>query len=164
MTPPKYLVLQQKLIAKTPQNAAKRRKTPQNAAKRRKMPQNAAKCRKMPQNTAKGHKTPQNAEKRRKRAHGPFQFTAKCRKIPENARKCHKTPQNAAKRCKYHELAIRLRGTKYLWGPKNPAPFSGQLKLIVDHNWGATAPFPPENIFSGFFQDNQLSFSNLVPM
>jgi len=47
------------------------------------------------------------------------------------------------KRRKYRALAISLRATKYFVGLKNPAPFSGLLKLIVDQNWGATAPFPP---------------------
>ena len=74
-------------------------------------------------------KTPQNAAKRRK--------------TPQNATKRRKTPQNAPKRHKYRELGISLRRTKYLGGLKIPAPFSGLLKLIMDQNWGAPAPFPP---------------------
>ncbi len=153
VTHPKCLVLQQKIIANALQNAAKRCKTPQNAAKRHKTPQNTAKHHKTPQNTAKHRKTPQNTAKHRKTQ----QNTAKHSKTPQNtathrkrahgrcqfAAKCRKTPQNAAKRRKYCELAISLRGTKYLGGLKKPAPFSGLLKLIVDHNWGAAAPFPP---------------------
>ena len=83
LSPPKYLVPQQKLIAKAPQHTAKFRKMPQNAAKCRKMPQNAAKCCKMPQNTAIHRKTPQ--------------YTAKRRKTPQNAAKRRKTPQMIAK-------------------------------------------------------------------
>ena len=87
--------------------------------------QRTAKCRKMSQNATKHRKTQQKA--------------AKGRKTPQNAATRRKTPQNATIYCK---LAISLRGPKYLGGLKNPAPFSGLLKLIVDHNWGATAPFP----------------------
>ena len=65
----------------------------------------------------------QCAAKRRKYDRGCRQFTPKCRK--------------------YHELVMSLRGTKYLGGGQKTAPFSGLLKLIVDHNWGAMAPFPP---------------------
>jgi len=36
-------------------------------------------------------------------------------------------------------------------GAQTPTPFSGRLKIIQDQNWGALAPFPPENIVSGFF-------------
>jgi len=82
----------------------------------------AAKHRKTPQNDAKRCKTPQNATTHRN------------------------TPQNAAKHRNYPKLAISLRGTRYLGGLKN-APFSDQLKLIVDQNWGALAPFPPPKTF-----------------
>ena len=87
---PEYLVLQWKLIANAPQNAANRRKTPQNTTKHRKTPQNTAKHRKTPQNTAKCCK----------RARGHCQFAAKHQKTPQNAAKCCKTLQNAAKRRK----------------------------------------------------------------
>jgi hypothetical protein len=55
------------------------------------------------------------------------------------------SPENAGKRRKMQETQI---GDKSSWdqsfgGAKNPAPFSGLLKLIVDQNWGATTPFPP---------------------
>jgi hypothetical protein len=173
------LVPRQKIIANVPQNAAKRLKTLQNTAKHRKTPQNTTKHRKTPQNTTKICKTPQNTAKRRKRAHGCCQFATKCHKAPqnaakhrkhrktlENAGKRRKTPENAAKRrktpqnaTKYWELAISHRRTKYLGGLKNPAPFSGLLKLIVNHNWGAMA-HGPENIFSGFCLETHVFGSN----
>jgi hypothetical protein len=52
-------------------------------------------------------------------------------------------------------LAISLCGTKYLGGLKKPAHFSGLLKLIVDHNWGATAPFPPWKHFFWFLPGHE---------
>ena len=128
--PPKYLVPQQKLIA-------------QRAGKCRKMPENARKCPKMPENAGKRRKTQKNAANMLAVVANLLQNTGKCRKTPENAGNCWKTPENAGKRRKYCELAISLRGSKYLGRLKKPAPFSGLLKLIVDHNWGATAPFPP---------------------
>ena len=143
MTPPKYLVLRRKLIANAPQNAAKHRKTPQNTAKCRKTPQNTAKHRKTPQNTAKHRKTPQNATNALTVVANLLLNAANHRQTPPNTAKHRKAPQNIAKHHKYCELAISLCGTKYLGGLKKPAHFSGLLKLIVDHNWGATAPFPP---------------------
>ena len=62
----------------------------------------------------------------------PFAVVALIANAFCGAAKRHKTPQNAAKCRKYRELAISLRGTKYLGGAKNLAPF-----------WGARAPFPP---------------------
>ncbi len=81
----------------------------------------------------------QKAGKRCKRAHSCCQFAAKHRKTPQNTAKRRKMLQNAAK---YRELALGLRD-QIFGGLKNPAPFSGLLKLIMHHNWGATAPFPP---------------------
>ena len=75
----------------------------------------------LPPNTAKRRKTPQHS------------------KTPQNNAKQRKMLQNAAK---YRELALGLRDQIFV-GLKNPAPFSGLLKLIMHHNWGATAPFPP---------------------
>jgi hypothetical protein len=154
--PPKYLVLQRKLIANALQNAAKCRKMPQNAAKCRKMPQNAAKCRKTPQNAAKRRKMPQTRSQLSPIHRKMPQNAAKRPKTPENAGKHCKTPQNAAKRRKTLQNAANLAnwgclcGTKYLGGLKNPVPFSGLLKLIVDTIGGPRPPFPPENIFTGF--------------
>ena len=51
LSPPKFLVTQQKLIANAPENAGNCRITPQNAAKR---------CKKQ-KNATKRHKTPQNS-------------------------------------------------------------------------------------------------------
>ena len=47
--------------------------------------------------------------------------------------------------------------TKYLGGGgQTPAPFSGRLNIIVP-KWGQWPRFPPENIFSGFFQSKRVS-------
>ena len=56
-----------------------------------------------------------------------------------------KTPQNATKRRKYRELAIILRGTKYLGGGEKPRPLLGGRG--PPFGGGRGPPFPPENIF-----------------
>ena len=160
--PPNIWSCNRNLVANVPKNATKRHKTPQNATTYHKTPQNATKRLKTPQNATKRHKTPQNAAKccimlhNAAKHHKTLQNAVKRRKLPQTCPRllpvCHKTPQNTAKCRKYCKLAISLCGTKYLGGLKNPTPFSGLLKLIMDHNWGATVPFPPENNVSSFFQ------------
>ena len=46
-------------------------------------------------------------------------------------------------------------------GAQTPAPFSG--RLILAKMGGGRPPFPPENIFSGFFQREFFSFTNIPP-
>jgi len=78
-------------------------------------------------------------------------FLWRARGCRQNAPKRPKTLQNATKRRKYRELAISLRGTKYLGGIKNRPLFRSVEINRVAQNWGPQPPFPPENIFSGFF-------------
>ena len=85
-------------------------------------------------------------------ARGCHQFATKCQKMPENSGKRRKMPENAGKCRKYRELAISLCGTKYLGGLKIPHPLFRTVEINRGPKFGgARPPFPPENIFSGFF-------------
>jgi len=81
-------------------------------------------------------------------AQGRHQFAAKCQKMPENARILLKMPENAGKRRKYHELAISLRGTKYLGGLKIPHPFFRTVEINRGPKlWGHSPLSPPRTFF-----------------
>jgi hypothetical protein len=64
LSPPKYFVPQQKLIANAPENARKRRKTPENTGKCRKTLENTGKRQKMLENATKRRIMQQNTGKR----------------------------------------------------------------------------------------------------
>jgi len=51
------------------------------------------------------------------------------------------------------------RGTKYLGG-SNPSP---PCQSIVAETGGRGPPFPPKNIFSGFFQEDEVLARHYLP-
>ena len=125
--------------------------------KRRKTAQNGAKWRKTAQNGAKRCKTAQNGARRRKRRsvrigsipRAAQDGTRRCKTAQNGARR-RKMAQNGAKRRKMRKAAQNRRyprGTK-LGGGKSLDPF---LKQSLSKIRGPRPPFPPENIFSGFF-------------
>jgi len=80
------------------------------------------------------------------RACGRRQFAAKRRKTPQNTAKHRKKTQKTAKYRKYRELAINLRGTKYLGGINPPPPFSS-VEINRGPKWGGQGPLFPLKTF-----------------